>query len=95
MTLPQVVLVLAVVFPRREFDAQLALEILAYQQRRNHAASLSHRKRRIALVTQRECSFVVVLGHLHKPSAAHRHWPSRSTQRSTTSSIVVAWSRDS
>jgi hypothetical protein len=54
VTLPQVVLVLAVVLPRREFDAQLALAILAYQQRRNHAAYLSHRKRRIALVTQRE-----------------------------------------
>ena len=54
MTLPQVVLVLAVVLPRRAFDAQLALEILAYQQQRNHAAYLSHRKRRIALATQRE-----------------------------------------
>ena len=54
MTLPQVVLMLAVVLPRREFDAQLALEILAYQQQRNQAAYLSHRKRRLALVTQRE-----------------------------------------
>jgi hypothetical protein len=36
------------------FEAQLALEMLAYQQQRNHAASLSHRKRRIALVTRRE-----------------------------------------
>ena len=54
MTLPQVVLVLAAVLPRREFDMQLALDILAYHQQRNHAAYLSHRKRRIALVTQRE-----------------------------------------
>ena len=54
MTLPQVVLVLAAVLPRREFDPQLALDILAYQQQRNHAAYLSHRKRRIALVAQRE-----------------------------------------
>jgi hypothetical protein len=54
VTLPQVVMVLATVLPLREFDTQLALDILAYQQQRNHAAYLSHRKRRIALATQRE-----------------------------------------
>jgi len=54
VTLPQVVMVLAAVLPLREFDAQLALDIVAYHQQRNQAASLSHRKRRIALVTQRE-----------------------------------------
>jgi len=32
----------------------LALDILTYHQQRNHAAYLSHRKRRIALMTQRE-----------------------------------------
>ena len=54
MTLPQVVLVLAAVLPLREFDTQLALDILAYHQQRNYAAYLSHRKRRITLATQRE-----------------------------------------
>ena len=54
MTLPQVVMVLAAVLPLREFDTRLALDILTYHQQRNHAAYLSHRKRRIALVTQRE-----------------------------------------
>ena len=42
-------MVLAAVLPIREFDTQLALDILAYHQQRNHAAYLSHRKRRIAL----------------------------------------------
>jgi len=54
VTWPQVVLVLAAVMPLREFDTQLALDILAYHQQSNHAASLSHRKRRIELDTQRE-----------------------------------------
>ena len=54
MTLPQVVLVLAAVLPLREFDTQLALDMLASHQQSNHAAYLSHRKRRIALATQRE-----------------------------------------
>jgi len=43
-------MVLATVLPLREFDTQLALDILSYHQQRNHAAYLSHRKRRIALV---------------------------------------------
>jgi hypothetical protein len=47
-------MVWATVLPLRECDAQLALDLLTYHQRSNQAAYLSHRKRRIALVTQRE-----------------------------------------
>jgi hypothetical protein len=47
-------MVLAAVLPLREFDTQVALDILTYHQRRNQAAYLAHRKRRIALATQRE-----------------------------------------
>jgi hypothetical protein len=48
------VMVLAAVLPTRAFDGQLVLHILAYQQQRNHAAYLSHRRRRITRVAQRE-----------------------------------------
>jgi hypothetical protein len=47
-------MMLAAVLPEREFDATLALEILAYRQRRNYAAYIAHRKRRVTLGTQRE-----------------------------------------
>jgi hypothetical protein len=47
-------MVLTAVLPQRDCAVQLALEMLAYQQQRNPAAYLSHRKRRIALVIRRE-----------------------------------------
>jgi hypothetical protein len=40
------------ILPRREFDAQAVLEIVAYWQQRNRAAYLSHRKRRIAEINE-------------------------------------------
>jgi hypothetical protein len=47
-------MVLATVLPLREFDTELARDILTDHQPRHQAAYLSHRKRRIALVPQRE-----------------------------------------
>lgn len=48
LTLPQAVLLLKAVLPKPDFDAHLALDIVRYQQRRNHAAARSHRKKRLS-----------------------------------------------
>jgi len=54
LTLPQVYLLLAHSLPKRELDAHWVLEVIIYRQKRNHAAYLSHRKRRTALLIQLE-----------------------------------------
>jgi SRSO17 transposase len=47
LTLPQTILLLQSILPLPNFDATLALDIVLYRQRRNHAAYRSHRKKRL------------------------------------------------
>lgn len=54
LTLPQVKLLLTGVLPKREFDHEWVLEVLRYRQRRNQAAYISHRKRRLHMLNQLE-----------------------------------------
>jgi hypothetical protein len=39
---------------QRTFDPSWVLEVVTYRQQRNHAAYVSHRKRRLALLRQLE-----------------------------------------
>ena len=52
LTLPQVQVLRFGVLPKREFDAQQVLDLVEYWQRRNHAAYVSHRKRRFTQLAQ-------------------------------------------
>ncbi len=54
MTVPQVQVLLLSILPKPDFNAAAVLELVAYWQQRNHAAYVSHRKRRMALLNQLE-----------------------------------------
>jgi hypothetical protein len=47
LTIPQARALLAVVFPVRNTDILLAIELVRWIQARNHRAYLSHRRKRI------------------------------------------------
>jgi hypothetical protein len=50
LTIPQVQVLLCSILPRPVFDVQSVLAIVTYWQQRNHAAYISHRQRRLALL---------------------------------------------
>jgi hypothetical protein len=52
VTISQVQGLVGRIFPRREFDAQAVLELVASWPQRNRAADRSHRKRRIAEINE-------------------------------------------
>jgi hypothetical protein len=74
LTLNQVRLLLTSVLPRPVFDAERALELVAYYQRRNHAAYCSHRKRTLTnleAVAEQEAQ-----KRLRYPGRPPKHQPS-------------------
>jgi hypothetical protein len=54
LTVPQVYLLLIGLLPKRDFDTAWGLEVVMSHQQRNHAAYLSHRKRRLTQLHQLE-----------------------------------------
>ena len=52
LTLPPVQVLLLGALPKREFDGQLVLDLVDCWQRRNAAAYVSHRKRRLTQHSQ-------------------------------------------
>lgn len=54
LTLPQAILLLKAVLPQPNFDLDNTVQIVDYFQRRHDQASLSHRKRRAAILNQLE-----------------------------------------
>jgi hypothetical protein len=52
LTLPQVQVLRLGVLPKRAFEAQMALDLVDSWQRRNQAAYVSHRTRRIAQLSR-------------------------------------------
>ena len=54
LTLPQMILLLKAVLPQPEFSVESTLNIVNYYQKRQAAASRSHRNRRLARLQQLE-----------------------------------------
>jgi hypothetical protein len=52
LTMPQTILLLAVVLPRRHFELNWVIEVISYRQARNNEAYQSHRRRRLKHLPQ-------------------------------------------